>query len=60
MFKLLGALVAAYAMYAAVRGEVLAKHRAWGRTVRRDEEPRYFWAVVGIYGLLALALLTVF
>ena len=60
MFKLLGALVASYTVIAAARGEVFAKHRAWGERVRRDERPRYFWAVIVIYGLLALALIFVF
>ncbi len=60
MFKLLGALVALYTAFAAVRGEVFAKHRAWGQTIRRDERPRYFWAVIGVYSLLALALVFVF
>jgi uncharacterized BrkB/YihY/UPF0761 family membrane protein len=60
MFKVLGLLVAAYTAWAAMRGEVFAKHRAWGRTVRRDESPKYFWAVIGVYALLALALVFVF
>jgi len=60
MFKLLGALVAGYTLYAVWRGEVFAKHRAWGRTVERSQEPAYFWAVIGIYGALALALIFVF
>lgn len=60
MFKLLGVLVALYTAYAAARGEVFARHRAWGRTIRRDEQPGYFWAVIGIYALLALALAWVF
>lgn len=60
MFELLGALVAIYTVHAAVRGEVFAKHRAWGRTIRRDEQPGYFWAVIGVYALLALALVFVF
>lgn len=60
MFKLLGIAVAIYTLYAAQRGEVYAKHRAWGRTIRRSDEPRYFWAVIAVYGLLATALLTIF
>ena len=52
--------MAIYTLYAAQRGEVYAKHRAWGRTIRRSEEPRYFWAVIGVYALLATALLTIF
>jgi hypothetical protein len=60
MFKLLGILVATYTAYAAAQGEVFARHRAWGRRIRRSEEPRYFWVVIAIYGLLALALVFVF
>ncbi len=60
MFKLLGVAVAIYTLYSAQRGEVYARHRAWGRTIRRVDEPRYFWVVIGIYALLALALVTVF
>ncbi len=60
MFKLLGMLVAADALYAAWRGEVFAKSGVWGKTVVREESPRSFWAVIGCYGLLAIALLTVF
>ncbi|WP_146908100.1 hypothetical protein [Arenimonas daejeonensis] len=60
MFKLIGVLVALYTALAVLRGEVFAKHRAWGQTVRRDERPRYFWAVIGVYSLLALALFFVF
>ncbi len=60
MFKALGVVLALYTFYSAQRGEVFAKHRAWGRTIRRGEEPRYFWGVIGIYALLALALFFVF
>lgn len=60
MFKLLGLIVAIYTAYAASQGEVYAKHRAWGRWIRRNEEPGYFWVVIGIYALLALALIFIF
>jgi uncharacterized BrkB/YihY/UPF0761 family membrane protein len=60
MFKFLGVLVALYTIFAVVRGEVYAKSRAWGRSVQRSHEPRYFWVVVSIYSLLALALIFVF
>ena len=60
LFRLLGVLVIAYALYAAWRGEVFARSGAWGKTVLREQSPRYFWAVIAIYGLLGLALLTVF
>lgn len=60
LFRLLGVLVIAYALYAAWRGEVFARSGAWGKTVLREQSPRYFWVVIAIYGLLGLALLTVF
>ena len=60
MFKILGVLVGIYTVIAAVKGEVYARHRAWGRTVLKDEEPRYFWVVIGIYAVLSVALLVWF
>lgn len=60
MFKALGVLVGAYALYAAVKGEVYAKSGPWGRTVSREDSPEYFWVVVAIYAGLGLALMTVF
>ena len=60
LFKLLGVLVIAYTLYAAWRGEVFARSGVWGKTSLREQSPRYFWAVIAIYGLLGLALLTVF
>lgn len=60
VFKLLGVLVLAYALYAAVAGEVLAKDGWRGRCVRRADSAGYFWTVVIIYAGLGVALLTVF
>lgn len=60
MFKMLGALLGLYTLYAAVTGVVYAKSGVWGKTVSRTESPRYFWVVLAIYGCLALALLAVF
>ena len=60
MFKALGVLVVAYALYAAVKGEVYAKSGPWGRTVSREDSPEYFWVVVAIYAGLGVALLTIF
>lgn len=60
MFKLLGSLLAVYAFYALVQGEVYAKSGAWGRTVRKAESPGYFHTVLAIYFLLAAALIFVF
>jgi hypothetical protein len=60
IFKLLGVLVALYTAYAAFTGEVFAKSGPWGRTVSRQESPRYFWIVIVIYAGLSVALVTVF
>jgi uncharacterized BrkB/YihY/UPF0761 family membrane protein len=60
MFKLLGILLALYTVHSALRGEVYAKERAWGRTFRREDEPRTFWSIIVIYAGLSLALLFVF
>lgn len=60
MFKALGILLVAYTAFAVVRGEVYAKAGAGGRAVRRADSAAYFWTVVGVYGALAVALLTVF
>ena len=60
MFKILGALVALYTIYAVAKGEVVAKAGPGARTVSRDESPRYFWSVVVIYAGLALALVFLF
>lgn len=60
MFKLLGVLVLGYVLFAAWRGEVFARTGLWGKTLRRADAPHYFWLVIACYGLLGLALLTVF
>jgi len=60
LWDFLGALVGAYTAYAAFSGRVYARHRAWGRTIHRADEPRYFWLVIGCYALLAAALVLVF
>ena len=60
MFKILGALVAIYTLWAAWAGEVIAKDGPWGRKVLRQDSPRYFWTVIGIYSALSVALFTVF
>jgi hypothetical protein len=60
MFKAVGALLLAYAMYAILRGEVYAKAGPVGRIVARATSAGYYWTVVAIYALLALALMTVF
>ncbi|HEX7113129.1 MAG TPA: hypothetical protein VF216_11855 [Mizugakiibacter sp.] len=60
MFKLLGALLAIYVIYAIVRGEVYAKAGARGRVVSRAESPEYFWVMIACYIGLSVALATVF
>ena len=62
MFKALGVFVALYTLWAAFDGKVYAKQSGLrgGRHIERAEEPRYFWAVIAIYGGLAVALMTVF
>ena len=60
MFKILGALLAIYTVYACFAGEVYAKAGAGGRTVSRQESPRYFWVIVTIYAVLSVALVSVF
>lgn len=60
MFKILGVIVAGYTLWAAFEGRVYAKEGAGGRMIIRENEPRYFWTVIVIYGGLSVALLTVF
>lgn len=60
MFKVLGALLLAYTVYAFVKGEVYARSFAWGKRVARSEDEKYFLTVIVIYAILSLALMTVF
>ncbi len=60
MFKGLGILIAIYTAYAISQGEVFAKSGIWGNTVSKTESPGYFWAVITVYALLSIALMTVF
>lgn len=60
MFKLLGLLVGLYTLYAIVTGEVYARSGVWGKRVLRAQSPEYFWVMIVIYGILAIALVTVF
>jgi len=60
MFQLLGVLVGVYTMYSAMAGHVYAKSGPWGKTILREESPRYFWVVILIYAGLSAALLFVF
>lgn len=62
MFKLLGILLAAYTLWAAFDGKVYAKSGGLrlARMITKENEPRYFWVVIAIYGGLSIALMTVF
>ena len=62
MFKVLGLVVAAYTFWAAFDGKVYAKCGGLRqvRIVAKEDEPRYFWVVIAIYGGLSVALMTIF
>jgi hypothetical protein len=60
LFKILGVLVALYALYGALSGQVYAKSGVWGKTIMRKESPVDFWMTIAIYTGLAIALETVF
>jgi hypothetical protein len=59
-FKLLGAIVGCYVVYGPMTRAVYAKHRTWGRTLRRDEDTVEYWSAIAAYVVLAGALLLVF
>jgi hypothetical protein len=59
-FDVLGALLACYAAWALHTGTVYARYRAWGRTFTRADDAFGYWAAIGSYVLLALALVLVF
>jgi hypothetical protein len=59
-FKLLGAMVACYAVYGVVTGSVYAKYRAWGRMFYRDEDAVGYWSAIAAYVALAGMLLFLF
>ena len=62
MFKALGFLLAIYVAWAAVDGKVFAKQSGLRgpRYFHRDEEPGWFWTIIAVYGLLSLAMVTIF
>jgi hypothetical protein len=60
LFDLLGILLAIYAAYAVWSGSVYARHRMWGRSFLRAEEPVGYWSIIVIYFGLALALVFYF
>lgn len=60
LFDLLGGVLGLYVVYAAIDGKVYAKHRAWGRSWSRAENPAQFWTIIAIYTALAIALVVGF
>ena len=62
MFTGLGMIVAAYTAWAAFDGKVYAKSGGLRpmRIITRQNEPRYFWSVIAVYGALSIALMTIF
>jgi hypothetical protein len=60
MFKLIGAMVALYTLYAAATGRVVAKSGPWARVVVKQDSPEYFWLVIAIYIGLSIALIAWF
>lgn len=60
MFVMLGILVAIYAAYAVLAGEVVVAQGPGARRVRRVESPGYFWVCIAIYAGLSLAMTTSF
>jgi hypothetical protein len=60
MFKLLGAFVCLYTVYAIVTGRVVAKSGPWARVVVKQHSPEYFWVVIAIYAGLSIALISWF
>jgi hypothetical protein len=60
MFKLLDVLRLGYVAMSVVRRETLAKREPWGRSYRREDGPARFWSIIGVYILLACALLFYF
>ncbi len=60
LFDLLGGMLGLYVGYAVIDGKVYAKHRAWGRSWSRVENPVRFWTIIAIYTTLAIALVVGF
>jgi hypothetical protein len=59
-FRVLGVLLALYVVQALRTGAVYARSRAWGRTFTRADDAFGYWAAIGSYSLLSLALVFVF
>lgn len=60
IFKILGVLLACYAVRALTTGAVYARSGVWGRTFRREEHAWQYWSALIVYALLSLALVFVF
>ncbi len=60
MFKLLGALLAAYVVLCVLHGRVHARRGLGGETIVRDDAPGRFWTAIVVYSALTIALFTVF
>lgn len=59
-FDLLGVLLSIYVVACVLNGSVIVRSGIGARTLRRNSEPNQYWLGVGIYALLAVALITVF
>lgn len=57
---MLGVLVGLYVAYSVYSGSVIARSGIGWRRHDRDGQPRSYWAVIVVYSLLAIALITVF
>jgi hypothetical protein len=60
VFKIVGAVVALYVLYALYAGEVYAKRGWWGATSKRGEQSLRYWSSIVVYTILAVALFFVF
>lgn len=59
-FVLLGILLGVYVVACILNGRVIVRSGAGARTLHRDTEPKQYWLGIGIYTLLAIALVTIF
>ncbi len=59
-FDMLGVFVGLYVAYSVYSGAVIARSGIGWRRHDRDGQPRSYWAVIVVYSLLAIALITGF
>jgi len=59
-FVLLGILLGIYVVASILNGRVVVRSGAGARTLHRESEPNQYWLSIGIYSLLAIALITIF